>query len=170
MYRAFKHKSLGYFFSSHYYYNALCSANNMCISHYTLSRTKGNLGRYGGAQQSIKDVWMLTLQSVIKIRSNFKPQRCQHLHLAIRRFRTTVREVIRKVINIMMGQKVSRIREISKFVHHNMERLVYFQGTFCGISESWQLRNHCSGFSLAGVCYCLKAVDTIGSYSKKLLA
>ncbi len=32
--------------------------------------------------------------------------------------------------------------EFFKCVHQNIDRLVYFQGTFCRLRESWQLCNH----------------------------
>ena len=41
-------------------------------------------------------------------------------------------------------ENVSIIRKIDKFVDKNMERLVYFQGTFCRIRESYKLRTTCS--------------------------
>ena len=40
--------------------------------------------------------------------------------------------------------KISIIREIFKFVLQSIERLVYFQGTFCRIEDSWQLCFACN--------------------------
>ena len=48
------------------------------------------------------------------------------------RFCTTLSELFRLITHI--------IREILKFVHQNIQRLVSFQGTFCRIRASWQ---HC---------------------------
>ena len=53
------------------------------------------------------------------------------------RFCPTTREIFRITFNII--GTVSVFREIFKLVHQNIERLVYFQGTFCRIRKSWQL-------------------------------
>ena len=54
------------------------------------------------------------------------------------RFSTTIRKIFRITFNISR-EKVSVIREIAKFLHQSMKRLVHFQGTFCRIRQSLQL-------------------------------
>ncbi len=64
------------------------------------------------------------------------------LHLAIRIQEDYVQQLEGGDIqNYIQHNKetVSIIREISKFVHQNMLRFVYFQETFRRIRESWQL-------------------------------
>lgn len=74
---------------------------------------------------------------------NRKPESCTHraaniCALQSRRFCThTNQGDIQN--NIQHRTKVSTIEKIFKFAHQNMDRLVYFQGTFCRIRASWQL-------------------------------
>ena len=54
-------------------------------------------------------------------------------------FCQTIRETFRTFK--VKGGSFQNQGDFFKFAHQNMERLVYFQGTFCRVTKSWQLGN-----------------------------
>ncbi len=93
-------------------------------------QVKISIGTYVGRQIH---TWFATVDCVLELQC----KGCQHLHLAIRQILQSNQRDIENYLQHGI-EKGAIIRKIFKFVHQNAERLVYFQGAFGRIRESWQ--------------------------------